>query len=74
MFAVAHSNPYQLVSVLPEIVLKCFMVPADQRSEPSNSVIIKQSSVSEERMEDATAASALLGMDSRSASSSLDVN
>lgn len=72
MLAGAHLS--RLVVALPEIILNCFMVPADPRSEPSNSVIIKQSPVSEERMEDATAASALLGMDSRSASSSLDVN
>lgn len=75
MFAGTHlSSPYQLVAALPEIILKCFVVPADPRSEPSNSVIIKQSPDSEERVEDAAAASALLGMDSRSASSSSDGN
>lgn len=44
MFAGAHlSNPYRLIAALPEIILNCFMVPADPRSEPSNSVIIKPS-------------------------------
>lgn len=64
---VCRSTSLQPVSARCSTSMRCFkMLHGSSGSEVRT---IKLSSVSEERMEDATAASALFGMDSRSASS-----